>query len=148
MTLQESNLNLSLTVTGVIVPFGNSIDPGVVVSQQGLDSAQSQFVAPGEQVCAFECRKICYRWLSSKRVDKSRLSKMYHWPAVEISRAGVDGEDDIIEVKLGDVQGLDGDWDTEVVDNEVLIMRSAFPPIVPLLKQRKLELFRRMFAFK
>jgi len=35
-----------------------------------------------------------------------------------------DGEDDIIEVELADVQGLDGDWDREVIDGEVLFMRS------------------------
>lgn len=70
--------SLSLAATGVVAPLGNTIDPGISIHQQGLDRAQSQFMAPGEQVCALEYRKVCHQWLSSKRVDKSRLSKVCH----------------------------------------------------------------------
>jgi len=116
--------SLFLATAGVITPLGNAIDPNVSVHRQGLDKEQSQFVAPGEQVCALEYRKVCHRWLSSKRVDKSRLSKVCHWPPVERSRDEEDGEDDIVEVELTELQGLGGDWDKEVVGDEVLFIRS------------------------
>lgn len=116
--------SLSLAAAGVITPLGNTIDPGVSVHRQGLDREQSHFVAPGEQVCALEYRKVCHRWLSSKHVDKSRLSKVCHWPSVERSRDEEDGEEDIVEVELAKLQGLGGNWDKEVVGDEVLFIRS------------------------
>ncbi|KAH6635865.1 hypothetical protein F5144DRAFT_159504 [Chaetomium tenue] len=117
-------VSLSLAAAGVVVPLGDTIDPSMAIHQQGLDGTQSQFVAPGEQVCALEYRKLCHSWLSSKHIDKSRLSKVCHWPSMDRARDEEEGEDDIIEVELADVQGLDGDWDREVVDGEVLYMRS------------------------
>lgn len=98
---------LSLTAAGVIVPIGGLLDPSVGIHQQGLDGAISHFVAPGEQVCAFEYRKLCHRWLSSKHVDNSRLSGVRQWSSMERSRDEEDGEDDVIEVELTEVDGLD-----------------------------------------
>ncbi|KAN0069271.1 hypothetical protein V8E54_012286 [Elaphomyces granulatus] len=100
------------------------------ISQDSIDGAlrptfrqslaAAGFVAPGGQICALEYRKVCHRWLSSKRIDKSRLSKVCH-PSMERSRGEKDGEDDIVEVEL---TGLDGGWDKEVVGDEVLFIRS------------------------
>ncbi|WAO94559.1 Hypothetical protein NCS54_01214800 [Fusarium falciforme] len=120
---------LSLAAAGAIVPIGGLLDPSVGIRQQGLDGATSQFMAPGEQVCAFEYRKLCHRWLSSKHVDNSRLSGVRQWSSVERSRDEEDGEDDVIEVELTEVDDLDGDldgdWDKEVVGNETIFMRSS-----------------------
>ncbi|KAM6517225.1 hypothetical protein FSOLCH5_008188 [Fusarium solani] len=120
---------LSLAATGAIAPIGGLLDPSVGIRQQGLDGATSQFVAPGEQVCAFEYRKLCHRWLSSKHVDNSRLSGVRQWSSMERSRDEEDGEDDVIELELTEVDDLDGDldgdWDKEVVGNETIFMRSS-----------------------
>ncbi|WKT54201.1 hypothetical protein QSH57_004785 [Fusarium oxysporum f. sp. vasinfectum] len=115
---------LSLSAAGVVAPIGNLLDPGVGVSQQGLDGAASQFVAPGEQVCALEYRKLCHRWLSSKDVDNSRLSEVRQWSSMERSRDEEDGEDDVIEVELTVVDYLNGDWDKEIVGDQVMFIRS------------------------
>ncbi|KAH7131155.1 hypothetical protein EDB81DRAFT_808007 [Dactylonectria macrodidyma] len=115
---------LSLTAAGVIAPIGGLLDPSVRVHQQDLDRATSQFVAPGEQVCALEYRKLCHRWLSSKHVDNSRLSGVRQWSSMERSRDEEDGEDDVIEVELTEVNGLGGEWDKEVVGNQAIFMRS------------------------
>ncbi|KAI0854038.1 hypothetical protein F5Y00DRAFT_222163 [Daldinia vernicosa] len=120
----ELPVSLSLAATGVVVPIGDIIDPIATLHQQGLDRAQSQFVTSGEQVCAIEYRKVRYQWLSSKRIEKSRLSNVRQWPSRERARDEEDGEDDIIDVDLTEVQDLDGDWDTETVDNKILFIRS------------------------
>jgi hypothetical protein len=117
-------VGLSLAAAGVIVPLGNLIDPSVSGDRLDLEGAQAQFIAPGEQVCALQYRKICHRWLSSKDIDKSRLSKTPQWYSMETSRDEVEGEDDIIEVELTEVHGPDGEWDEEVVGDEVLLIRS------------------------
>ncbi|KAL2136725.1 hypothetical protein VTI74DRAFT_1766 [Chaetomium olivicolor] len=95
--------SLSLAAAGVVALLGDAVDPNVAVHQQCLDGAQSQFVVHGEQVCALEYRKICHSWLSSKHIDKSRLSKVRQWPSIDRARDEEDGVDDIIEVELADV---------------------------------------------
>ncbi len=89
-----------------------------------MDGAQSQYTAPGEQVCALEYRKICYGWLPSKHIDKAQLSNVRQWPLMDRARDEEDGEDDIIEVKSSEVPSLEGEWDKEVVDGEVFYLPS------------------------
>ncbi|KAB5572285.1 hypothetical protein GE09DRAFT_956676, partial [Coniochaeta sp. 2T2.1] len=72
-------VGLSLAAAGAIVPFGRALDP----SAAGSDGTQSQFVAPGEHICAVQYRKICHQWLSSKHIDKARLSEVRQWPSME-----------------------------------------------------------------
>jgi len=108
---------------GVIVPLGDIIDPSVGGHRQALDGAQSQFLVRGDQVCALQYRKIRHAWLSSKRVDKSRLSQPW-WFSVERWRDEEEGEDDIIEVELTQVEDLDEGWIKEVSGDEVLLIRS------------------------
>jgi hypothetical protein len=120
----KAPVGLSLTAAGVIAPLGSILDPGVSVHQQVLDGFQSRFVARGEQVCALEYRKVCHRWLSSKHVDNCRLSNMHQWTSMDRWRDEGDGEDDIVEVELTKLQDLGDDWDKEVVQGEILLIRS------------------------
>lgn len=120
----EIPVSLSLTAAGIVAPFGGIIDPSIGFQRQGLDAAHTRFVAPGEQVCAIEYRKIRYEWLSSKRIEKSRLSNVRQWPSMERARDEEDGEDDIIEVGLEDVDDLDGDWVKQTAEGEILLIRS------------------------
>ncbi|RTE73086.1 hypothetical protein BHE90_012485 [Fusarium euwallaceae] len=98
---------MCLAAAGVIAPIWGLLDPSVGIHQHGLDGAISHFVSPGEQVCAFEFRKLCHRWLSSKHVDNSRLSGVRQWSSMERSRDEEDGEDDVVEVELTEVDGSD-----------------------------------------
>lgn len=118
-------VSLTLTSVGVVAPLGNIIDPSVGGKYHDLDSTQAHFVAPGEQVSAFQYRKIRHKWLSSKTIDTSRLSKSPRWASVERGRDEEDGEDDIIEVEAIPLDGLDGKWDEqEVADGETLLIRA------------------------
>jgi hypothetical protein len=119
---------LSLAAVGVIAPLGNITDPSVGGNSHSLDSTQSCFVAPGEQVCAFQYRKVRHRWLSSNSIDTLRLSKSPRWwYSTERGRDEEDGQDDIIEVEAIPVDELDGVWDREEADGEILLIRSEEP---------------------
>lgn len=116
-------VSLSLAAAGIIVPLGNLIDPSVTGEQQAGNKALAQFVAPGEQVCAVQYRKISHRWFSSRDLDNSRLSNTSRWVSVEMDRLGVELEDDAIEVVLQETEGVDGQWDKEAVGDELLLYR-------------------------
>lgn len=118
-------VGLSLAAAGVVVPLGDLLDPGIAIEKQGLDGAASQYKVRGEQVCALEYRKIRHKWFSSKEIDKSRLSRVCHWPSVEQSRDEEGEEDDMIEVELADVEGPERGWDKEVVEGDVVFFQSG-----------------------
>ncbi|EXM14337.1 hypothetical protein RAB80_016453 [Fusarium oxysporum f. sp. vasinfectum] len=120
--------NLSLAAFGAVVPLGEIIDPSVGGNTDGVDSAQTSFMALGEQICALQYRKIRHRWLSSKSTDTFRLSKSPRWSSVERSRDEEDGEDDIIKVEAAPLSenGLDGKWDKmDALGGEVLLIRAG-----------------------
>lgn len=118
-------VSIGLAAAGAIIPFGNLIDPSVGGHHHNLNGSKARFLAPGEQVCAFQYRRVCHRWLSSKPVDQSRLSRKPWWSSVEAWREQKAGDEDIIEVELADVQGLEGDWDREESgDGETLLVPS------------------------
>jgi hypothetical protein len=50
---------LTLAAAGVVALLGNLVDPTVGSTRQYLDSIQVQFVAPGEQICSVQYRKVC-----------------------------------------------------------------------------------------
>ncbi|KAH8198864.1 hypothetical protein TruAng_006972 [Truncatella angustata] len=115
----------ALAATGAVVPLvGDILDPSIGASLQALDGAQSKFLVPGEQVCALQICKISHSWFSSKRVDTSRLSKPW-WSSVERWRDEDDGEDDIIEVELSQVEDLDEKW-AKVVSGDEVFFRPLF----------------------
>jgi hypothetical protein len=120
----EGRINLPVSAMTGVVPISSIIDPSIRGDQHKLDSSQSHFIASGEQVCAFQYRKLRHRWLSSRTVDTSELSKVPRWSSVERGRDDEEGEDDIIEVELTAVDDLDGEWDRqEVSEGEYLVIR-------------------------
>jgi hypothetical protein len=117
-------VGLSLTAVSAIAPLGKITDPSIGGNSHDLDSTQSRFVAPGEQICAFQYRKVQHRWLSSSSIDTSRLSKSPRWSSVERGRDEEDGQDDIIEVEMIPAEELDGKWQRqEVPGGETLLIR-------------------------
>jgi hypothetical protein len=109
-------VELSLAAVSAVVPFAGLFDPSLHGSYQGVKKAESQFVAPGEKVCALQYRKIPHKWLSSRRrPDLSRLEKSRLWFCMEGNRRNMyDDEDeddeDMIEVDFQDIDDLDGEW--------------------------------------
>jgi hypothetical protein len=118
---------LSLNAAGVIAPLGDLLDPSVSVQYGKANEVAEQFVAPGEQICAFQYRKICHRWLSSKSIDKATLSKVPQWASGDRWRdeGEDDGVEDVIEVDMMEFRmPEDGEWEQEIVDDEMLIVRT------------------------
>lgn len=116
-------VSLSLAAVGTLVPFSDILDPAIGGTGSSSNHARTCFEAPGEQVCAFQYRKLRYRWLSSNNIDKSRLSKSPRWSCLERGRDEEDGEDDIIEVNTEELGQLDGEWERREAGEEVLLAR-------------------------
>ncbi|KAK8144212.1 hypothetical protein G3M48_006157 [Beauveria asiatica] len=112
---------ISLAAAGIIVPLAGLIDPKADGSYQSFDHLQARYLAPGEQVCALQYRKVNHKWFSSRLIETSSLSKTRQWSCLEGDRriAYEDEEDegeeleDMIEVGLEDVGELDGEWRNE-----------------------------------
>lgn len=118
----QASLAMSLVAAGVVMPLGEQINPTASLHNQNLNGAQSVFLAAGERVCAIEYRKVIHSWLSSKHIDRSRLSGVRQWPSMETTRDDEeDGEDDIVEVELAEMARPDGGWDIGVVDQDNIL---------------------------
>ncbi|KAK2855583.1 hypothetical protein FQN49_005047 [Arthroderma sp. PD_2] len=97
-------LGLNLASIGSIAPFGNILDHRVSGHHQAAEGKQVKFMAPGEQVCALQYRKVRLRWLSSRRMDKAFLSKNPRWVCYERSRDDKEGEEDMLEVEIAELE--------------------------------------------
>lgn len=118
-------IGLSLAALGAVAPLGDIIDPSIDFQQEGVNRKLSHFLARGEQVCAIEYCEIRHAWLSSKHIDKARLSNVRQWSTMERARDEEDGEDDIIEVELEEIDQLDsGDWDKLTVEDSIVFIES------------------------
>lgn len=116
-------VGLALNAAGVIAPLGGLTDPQVGVHHGSIEGFIGHFKAPGEQICAFQYRKVCHRWLSSQSIDKAKLAKTPRWSAGDRWRDEEEGFEDILEVETTDLGRLEGEWDEEVADNETLLLQ-------------------------
>ncbi|KAF4344798.1 hypothetical protein FBEOM_1242 [Fusarium beomiforme] len=143
-------VGLSLAAAGAIVPLGNLIDPVAGGNRRNLDSTKTQFMAPGEQVCALQYRQVSHKWLSRRAIDDLKLSTTPRWLSIERGRGWEEDEDeenedeenedeenedeenedeedegeDAIEVQLEDFNELDGEWErNELPGGETLLIR-------------------------
>ncbi|RFU25268.1 hypothetical protein B7463_g11075, partial [Scytalidium lignicola] len=117
-------ISLALNAAGVIAPLGDIADPQVGVHRGSVEGAVEHFEAPGEQICAFQYRKVCHRWLSSRSIDKTTLAKTPRWSAGDRWRDEEEGVEDILEVETMDLGRPEGEWDEVVADSETLLQRS------------------------
>jgi hypothetical protein len=116
-------VGLALNAAGVIAPLGDLADPQVGVHHGSVEGVIEHFKAPGEQICAFQYRKICHRWLSSRSINKATLAKTPRWSAGDRWRDEEEGVEDILEVETTDLGRLEGEWDEEVADDETLLLQ-------------------------
>jgi hypothetical protein len=121
-------VGLSLAAVGIVAPLGNIVDTAVSGNQRVLDGAKTQFLAPGEQICALQYRAVSHRWLYSKEVANLKLSKVPRWTAYEGWRHAsideVEDEPDLLEVETEGFEQPEGDWEEEEdEDGEVLLVR-------------------------
>ncbi|KAK5994025.1 hypothetical protein PT974_07465 [Cladobotryum mycophilum] len=104
--------------------LGKSYRPKHRGEHQAFAGAQSQFVVPGDQVCALQCRRISHRWLSSRHVEQFRL-KRPRWKSLEMSRDDEEDEDDTIEVDMIEGEGLGEGWDREAIGDDIVFVASV-----------------------
>ncbi|PNP54010.1 hypothetical protein FNYG_15654 [Fusarium nygamai] len=123
-------VGLSLAAAGAIAPLGNLIDPVAGGNRRNLDSTKTQFMAPGEQVCALQYRQVSHKWLSRRAIDDLKLSTTPRWLSIERGRGWEEDEDeedegeDAIEVQLEEFNELDGEWErNELPGGETLLIR-------------------------
>jgi hypothetical protein len=119
-------VDLSLAAVGAIVPFGHLVSPHVDGQYANADSLYAQFLAPGEQICAFQYRKVSFRWLSSKQADTASLSKCPRWRKTDSWRTMQPQEEDTedtVEVEMEPAELYDEDWDKEeTTEGELVLM--------------------------
>ncbi|CAF9931584.1 MAG: hypothetical protein GOMPHAMPRED_005961 [Gomphillus americanus] len=116
-------VGLALNAAGIIAPLGGLADPQLGASSGSSQGVVQQFEAPGEQVCGFQYRKVCHRWLSSKNIDNASLAKTSHWSVGDRWRDEEEGIEDILQVEIVNLDRPEGEWDEQLVDDEVLLIR-------------------------
>ncbi|PWI64511.1 hypothetical protein PCL_09592 [Purpureocillium lilacinum] len=113
----EVPVSAALAAGGIVLPVGGITDPKVSAKYEESQGAKIQFVAPGERICALQCRKVVFKWFSSGCIDKAKLDRDNRWHTLSTLRdlrGRKDSEDDVLEVELDD-DDEDGD---EVFDEE------------------------------
>jgi hypothetical protein len=93
-------ISTALATSGVVVPFGDLADPGLAGSSGRAEDQQRQFVAQGEQIIAVQYRKVCFRFFSSKSVDKATLAREARWERYDRPRFLQSDREDMVEVSL------------------------------------------------
>ncbi|WKT54188.1 hypothetical protein QSH57_004772 [Fusarium oxysporum f. sp. vasinfectum] len=111
-------VSLFLTAATAVMPFAELVDPAIHGEHQNIESDQLCLLAPGEQVCSLQYRRVKTRWLSSRLIEPLQLSETRRWSCMEGDKRDTyedsDEEDEgTIEVDLGDVEEFNEDWDAE-----------------------------------
>lgn len=78
----EASARLNLPVTAAlaavgIIPLGGIADPDIKSGNSYQQSIERSFVAPGEQICAVQYRKLNFKWFSSRDADRAFLEKKH-----------------------------------------------------------------------
>ncbi|RAL10659.1 uncharacterized protein BO97DRAFT_406690 [Aspergillus homomorphus CBS 101889] len=91
---------------GVALPVGGITDPELSAEVKKSRDSRAEFVASGERVCAFQYRKVKFKWFSSKNIDKATLDTATRWHTRGVQRDMKPPEeleeDDVLEVELED----------------------------------------------
>jgi hypothetical protein len=108
-------VSLSLAAAGAVVPFAGLVDPSIQGGSASFVSNETRIFAPGEQICTIKYREVKYKWLSSRTLKNSRLSKTRQWCCMEGDRRDAyededDDDEDAIEVDIKDAENLGDGW--------------------------------------
>jgi hypothetical protein len=124
-------VSLSLAAAGAVVPFAGLVDPSVQGGFASFAGNETRIFAPGEQICTIKYREVKYRWLYSRTLENSRLSKTRQWCCMEGDRRDAyedddDDEDaeDVIEVDMKDAEELGDGWTAAESEEGFIYVRS------------------------
>ncbi|KAF2185926.1 hypothetical protein K469DRAFT_664948 [Zopfia rhizophila CBS 207.26] len=118
-------VSTALTASGVVVPFTNVADPGFGGFHGRVEDEQRRFIAPGEQMCAVQYRKVRWRWFASNKVDAMTLAKKAWWERYDRPRYLESETEDMIEVELEDEIALEGDCDECTIESGEVFVSAA-----------------------
>jgi hypothetical protein len=118
-------VGLALKSAGIVIPFGDLLDPAVGIHREVNADGRVQFLAPGEQVCAMQYVKVRQRWFS-RNFDRLTLSGVQYWQSLEVNRGAEDEDDDedIIGVDLQELGSVDN-WTRIGEGDDSIIMPSV-----------------------
>jgi hypothetical protein len=111
------------------VPFASLIDPSVQGDFARLAGNETRIFAPGEQICTIQYREMQYKWLSSRTLENSRLSKTRQWCCMEGDRRDAyeeedDEDEDAIQVDIKDAADLGDGWTAAESEDGFIYVRS------------------------
>ena len=115
----EVPLGAALAAQGLVIPLGGVIDPKVAGQYKHSQGAQQQFIAPGEQICAVQYRKLRFNWFSSRDLNNAVLGPN-QWKVYWSTRGHKQGVNDVIEPELQDDLELEDDRQLREIQGEGL----------------------------
>lgn len=94
----------ALAAAGIPLPVGGITDPKFEAESKKSQEGTVRFKAPGDRVSALQYRRVDFRWLSRKNLDKATLSKDNVWESLlrVKGEAEEEGEDVAQVVLMGD----------------------------------------------
>jgi hypothetical protein len=109
----ETSARLDVPVTATLaalgaLPLSGIADPGAEGGKGHQHGVERRFIAPGEQICAVQYRKLSFKWFSSRDVDRAFLENEHRWKMYSNIRGQEVGTNDIVEVDLRDELELEG----------------------------------------
>lgn len=122
-------VSLSLAAAGAVVPFASLIDPTIKGEFAKFAGNETRVFAPGEQICTIQYREVKYKWLSSRSLNNSRLSKTRQWCCMQGDRRDayedeVEDDEDAIGVDIEDVEDLSDGWTAAESEEGSIYVRS------------------------
>ncbi|RFU82152.1 lipase [Trichoderma arundinaceum] len=93
-----------LAAGGIVLPAGGFTDPKVIAAYEKSKGSRIQFLATGERICAFQYRRVIFKWFSSRNIDKAKLETDNRWhtvsPMRDLKSPETEEEDDVLQVEL------------------------------------------------
>ncbi|KAL2169483.1 hypothetical protein VTG60DRAFT_6027 [Thermothelomyces hinnuleus] len=98
-------VSTALAAGGIPLPVGGITDPQFEAEYEKSRGGTVRFEAPGERVSALQYRKVSFKWLSSRNLDKATLAKDNVWESLlrvkgEAGEEEEEEEEDMAQVEL------------------------------------------------
>jgi len=122
-TKYDAKVNGDMTVSAsASVPVPTTIVPdrlGASVAAQRIFKERLVALFPGQAVCAVQCRKLRFKWLSSRQLDKGFLEQGNRWKLSGAFRGEEDSdEEDVLEADVGGSSDSESDSGSDDGDEE------------------------------
>jgi len=108
-------VSTALAASGILLPVGGVTDPEFEAEYEKSQGGTVRFEAPGDRVSALQYRKVSFKWLSSKNLDKATLGKDNVWESLlRVKGEAEEEEEDMAQVELEEDEG---EGDKAVAEN-------------------------------